>query len=714
MTPRSAQARARRAAAPSRAAHSLAEPLEGRVLLATTQVPGFQDGVYTTGLTAPTSMEFAPDGRLFITQQTGQLRVGLPGNTSVLTTPFVTLPTSANGERGLLSVTLDPNFMSNGYLYVYYTANTPAAHNRVSRFTAVDADPDPAVYRPGNTAATGSELPILDLENLSSATNHNGGAIHFGPDGKLYVAVGENANPSNSQTLANRLGKMLRINPDGSIPADNPFYTQATGVNRAIWALGLRNPYTFAFEPGSGRMFINDVGQSAFEEVNDGVAGANYGWPNTEGYRTNQPLPTIGTYKDPLLAYGRSVGTTVTGGAFYRPPVQNFPQQYVGKYFFGDYGADWVRYIDPSTNRPPINNFAVGAFGPVDYEVGPDGALYYLSIDGRQVGRITWVGPRITTQPQSQAVDEGQPVTFDVVAAGPGTLTYRWRRNDVDIPGATGASYTLPSATVDDSGASFTVVVSNSSASVTSDPATLTVRPVIPTVVGQYVFYNDSRFDGRDPAATEADDAAIATDKKPLLWGQAASFENMTGYSRGINGVMIDVDNLPATPTLSAADFVFSVGRGEGKWAAAPAPQSVSVRPGAGASGSDRVTLTWPDGRIVNRWLKVSFKPSWLNLAPGIVDEFYFGNLRGEVGNAPPDATRQAVNVIDEVQTRAAMGTMVATITNLYDHNRDGRVNALDRAVAARNRGTSLALFTAPPPPPAGTAAVRRSADVLA
>jgi glucose/arabinose dehydrogenase len=128
----------------------------------------------------------------------------------------LTVSTDSNGERGLLGIAFDPNFRINKFIYVYYTVPTSTRHNRVSRFTAN-----------GDLAVPGSELAVLDLEDLSGATNHNGGAIHFGPDGKLYVAVGENANSSNSQTLNNRLGKMLRINSDGTIPSDNPFYTMA-------------------------------------------------------------------------------------------------------------------------------------------------------------------------------------------------------------------------------------------------------------------------------------------------------------------------------------------------------------------------------------------------------------------------------------------------------------------------------------------------------
>src|SRR5213078_1422196 len=107
---------------------------------------------------------------------------------------------------------------------------------------------------------------------------HNGGGLHFGGDGKLYIAVGENGNSANSQTLGSLLGKLLRINADGSIPSDNPFFASATGKNRSIWALGLRNPFTFDVQPGTGRIFIDDVGESTWEEINDLVKGKNYGW----------------------------------------------------------------------------------------------------------------------------------------------------------------------------------------------------------------------------------------------------------------------------------------------------------------------------------------------------------------------------------------------------------------------------------------------------
>src|ERR1051325_2461374 len=185
---------------------------------------GFSESLVATGLSSPTAMELAPDGRIFVCQKDGQLRV--IKNESLLSAPFLTVMTDSGSEKGLLGIAIDPDFLNNNFLYVYYTAKTPAAHNRVSRFQA-----------DGDAVVPGSETPILDLDDLT-AGHHDGGAIHFGPDGKLYVATGENGTASNAQRLDVRLGKMLRINSDGSIPESNPFYSAASGPNRAIWAFG--------------------------------------------------------------------------------------------------------------------------------------------------------------------------------------------------------------------------------------------------------------------------------------------------------------------------------------------------------------------------------------------------------------------------------------------------------------------------------------------
>ena len=422
---------------------------------------GFGETLVANGLESPTAMQFAPDGRLFVAEQGGRLRVIKDG--VLLPTPFLTLTVSSSGERGLLGVAFDPDFAVNHFVYVYYTATTPAIHNRISRFTAT-----------GDVAVAGSEVILLDLNNLSSATNHNGGALAFGQDGKLYAAVGENANGNNAQSFDNLLGKMLRLNPDGSIPADNPFFSTALGANRAIWALGLRNPFTFAFHPTLASMFINDVGQSTWEEINDGMAGANYGWPTTEGPTTDP------RFVSPRYAYTHSGGAcAITGGTFYAPLTTQFPADYVDDYFFADYCAGWIRKLDPAAGNAVVT-FATGIASPVDLKVSDDGSLYYLARgSGGNTGvvyRISYnaTAPTITQQPVSRTVAPGTAVTFSVRASGPGTLRYQWQRNGADIAGATAPDYTLVAAT-GDSGAQFRAIVSNDFGSVISATATLTV-----------------------------------------------------------------------------------------------------------------------------------------------------------------------------------------------------------------------------------------------
>jgi hypothetical protein len=212
--------------------------------------------------------------------------------------------------------------------------------------------------------------------------------------------VGDNATGSNSQTLNNRLGKMLRINADGTIPTDNPFNATATGLNQAIWALGLRNPFTFAVDRASGRIFINDVGLSSWEEVNDGVAGANYGWPATEGPTDNPD------YDSPFYAYNRR-GTgecAIAGGTFYTPLTAQFPPQYFGVYFFADLCGGWIHALDPDTGD--VGGFATGIAAPVDLKVSDDGSLYYLargeSVNAGVLYRITSLaGPAANLRIQS-------------------------------------------------------------------------------------------------------------------------------------------------------------------------------------------------------------------------------------------------------------------------------------------------------------------------
>jgi glucose/arabinose dehydrogenase len=475
-------------------------------LYAATLPSGFAETLVASGLSNPTAMAFAPDGRIFVCQQGGQLRVIKNG--SLLATPFLTVTVDSQGERGLLGIAFDPNFNSNHFIYIYYTATTPALHNRVSRFTAN-----------GDVAVAGSELTLLDLNNLSSASNHNGGAMHFGPDGKLYIAVGENATPANAQSLSNLLGKILRINADGTIPSDNPtsfpgIAGTTSGVNRAIWSVGLRNPYTFAFQNGTGRMFINDVGQNTWEEINDGRAGVNYGWPTTEGPTTDA------RFVSPLFWYGHgtsaTTGCAITGGAFYNPAVNQFPSDYTGTYFFADFCSGWIRRLNPASGNT-VTDFASGINSPVDLQVGSDGSLYYLA---RGVGAIYKVqytaslAPSITTQPASQTIPSGQPVTFNVAASGSQPLSYQWQRNGVNINGATSASYNIPAVAPGDNGAHFRVIVSNSFGSTPSDDAILTIKQSSPptgtiTAPANGSFYNAGDTINYSGTATDPEDGAL-------------------------------------------------------------------------------------------------------------------------------------------------------------------------------------------------------------
>ena len=431
--------------------------LGGRLVSANAQtVPPFKDVRFVGGLTQPTAMAIAPDGRIFVAEQGGALRVVKNG--ALLATPFLTVPVVSNNERGLLGVTFDPAFASNGFVYVYYTANTNPIVNRVSRFTVSATDPDRA--NPSSEAIIVNDIP-------SENGYHNGGALHFGADGELYVAVGESHNGSNAQSLTSLAGKILRFNSNGTVPTDNPFYGSTTGNYRAIWALGLRNPFTFDIQPGTGRMFVNDVGQSTWEEIdeawigpNDGSnAGFNFGWPSTEGPTTNP------SYHAPFHAYTHSDGCAITGGAFYNPPAANFPPEYFGDYFFADYCGGWVKSVDVST-KVVSTLIAPGDAGqPVDIKVGADGSLYYLdrALDPTaSVHIVTFdqplVAPVNTVRPAlSGTAREGQTVTTSTgtwTGTAPITYAFSWRRCDasgsncVTIPAANSQSYVIIPADV--------------------------------------------------------------------------------------------------------------------------------------------------------------------------------------------------------------------------------------------------------------------------
>lgn len=341
---------------------------------------GFSETLVAGGLSSPTAMAFAPDGSLLVTEQRGRLRI-VDGGGDAPVALDLSDRTDPQGERGLLGVAADPEFALTGYVYVYFTRKAVGkapVHNRVMRFT-LDG---------GGRAVPGSGRLILRLDNLSPAKNHNGGAIHFGADGKLYIAVGDNADRANARMLSNLKGKMLRIEKNGSIPKDNPFFGLASGKNKAIWARGLRNPFSFAVRPANGVIFINDVGQKRWEEINRGKPGASYGWPDFEGPEADP------RFSPPIFAYrhgeGPATGCAITGGAFYVPEAPNFPEERVGDYFFADFCSGWIRTFDPANGGS--EPFAQGLSLPVDLKVGPEGHLYVLERGSGSVVKIVHEG----------------------------------------------------------------------------------------------------------------------------------------------------------------------------------------------------------------------------------------------------------------------------------------------------------------------------------
>ena len=430
-----------------------------------TLVTGFEQTELLRGVANPTAINVAPDGRIFVSQQDGRLRVVKNG--VLQPTPFLTITVGQTTTAGLMGIAFDPQFPAQPYIYAFYTAATPTRHSRVSRFTAN-----------GDVAVPGSEVPLIDLPTLANVQiNHDGGDLAFGIDGKLYITVGDNVYSLNGQNLGTTFGKLLRINKDGTIPTDNPFYGTTTGINRAIWAYGLRNPFKMAVQPGTGRMFVDDVGNASWEEINQISKGGNFGWALSEG-PTSDPQFTA-----PFFTYshttGSPTGCSVTGGAFYNPTTQLLPNQYVGDYFFSDYCSNWIGTLDLAGPTPVYTKLA-NIPTPVDMDVASDGSILVLSqANGGTIFRIgyrtTATAPTITQQPVEQSVNVGQSATFTCAASGTPTPTYRWQRDSVDISGATGPSYTLTNAQITDSGKRFRCVATNASGSATSDSVLLNV-----------------------------------------------------------------------------------------------------------------------------------------------------------------------------------------------------------------------------------------------
>ncbi|MFL5328627.1 MAG: NPCBM/NEW2 domain-containing protein [Gemmataceae bacterium] len=364
------------------------EQLEAKVAPSTLPI-GFQDTTVFQGVRGPTKQVFTPDGRLFVAEKvTGN--VVIIQNGVKFAQPLLTVPVDVYRDHGIVGLALDPNFATNGYLYVYYTKADPAnpntegnaAADRLSRFHISSANPN----------TTDPEQVLLDNIIASPHGIHDGGAMAFGADGMLYLGVGEGDNtPADAQDLSKLNGKILRLNvaafnpnnPNSLIPSTNPFVGQANARGE-IFAYGFRNPFSGAMRPGTNQFFINDVGPDIWEEVNVGVPGGNFGWPLFQGV-SNDP-----TLVNPFYTYphNSSGGGAVTGGTFYT--ATQFPVEYQGQYFFADYVNHFIRTLNPVTGQ--VQDFGTDLGGPVDLAVASDGSLCYANINNGSIHKIQFVG----------------------------------------------------------------------------------------------------------------------------------------------------------------------------------------------------------------------------------------------------------------------------------------------------------------------------------
>jgi glucose/arabinose dehydrogenase len=362
---------------------------------ATYSVTGFSDTAVVTGLNQTTDFAFLPDGRMLILEKPGRVLIVGPGGGAPTVALDKTATIDDGFEKGLLGICLHPGFAVNGYIFLYYTTNTP--RNQISRFTLT-----------GNTINLSSEMPIL--QNIEATNgNHNGGTVLIGPDGKLWAAPGDSgtggakAQDLSAMSSSRFNGKVLRMELDGSPAAGNPFLASLS-IEPRIWAYGFRNPFRFSFRPSNGSIYIGDVGQSTREEVDVGVAGGNFGWPYMEGFIQQPggpgPCPVTETCIPPVFDYVRTVGTTVTGGAFVTGNA--YPPSLQGRYVFADYGADWIRFLEFDSNNSLVGglqNLATGAEGPVAFHQGPDGYLYYAAIKSGKIYRINYAKNFYTVTP---------------------------------------------------------------------------------------------------------------------------------------------------------------------------------------------------------------------------------------------------------------------------------------------------------------------------
>jgi glucose/arabinose dehydrogenase len=414
-------------------------------------------------------MTWAPDGRMFVWRKAGTVVVFSKDLKTSKT--FLDISTRVNKvtDRGLVGFALDPNFATNGYFYLAYVYepngnpnDTSPKTERVSRFKV--SSTDSTIGDPNSETVILGKITTPGCSGINQDCMPNDVAEHTIDDlhfygGKLFVSVGDGAGDAvsdsafRSQNLDSLNGKILRVNTDGTGPSDNPFYNGDPNANRSkVYSLGLRNPFRFSIDQATGNLYIGDVGQNSWEEIDTG-RGKNFGWPCYEGNGTEtqytgssvcQNLPATAVTK-PLTTYAHtSVGGCIIGGPLYTGST--YPATYQGSVFFADFTQEFIKRItfDSSGNVTGVSTFATGVSQPVYVAQGPDGNLYYISIGAQLVKRIRYTGSanRPPVAAASANPSNGYaPLNVDFSSAGTSdpdgdTLTYAWTFGD----GATNSS----------------------------------------------------------------------------------------------------------------------------------------------------------------------------------------------------------------------------------------------------------------------------------
>ncbi len=375
---------------------------------AATVPTGFVDQLVRGGLSQPSAFAFLPDGRILFTEQkTRRIRMIVNGAVST-TDPITTIADvqTADNEQGLLGIAIDPEWPARSYVYVYFD-HTGTSTIYLAMFTATGDLNDSASH---NLALGARYNIITDIPD--AAGNHNGGTIRFGPDSMLYASLGEDADFCEAQDSTSFKGVILRISVDSLpgggagpaaksaiTPADNPFPGPSANA-RLTWAYGLRNPFRFNVDRETGNLYIADVGQGLWEEVSECAGGENFGWPFREGPNMRTVAGCTepggfgnGSFDAPIAYYNRSGFTaSIVSAGLYRPIAgpnfYNFPPEYDGDYFFIDYYQGFMRRIKKSGSvwggapdvpgQPDTANWGTGFVSGSDFQVGPDGAMYYL------------------------------------------------------------------------------------------------------------------------------------------------------------------------------------------------------------------------------------------------------------------------------------------------------------------------------------------------